>query len=377
MGRLFFLNHKRYIHVFVISIALYAAFMVFVAAFFLWGLKRQATELSFAAIVYTALPQREEEPAYFNILDGASARNAAEALVVAFGVIIDNHPRSHPQEGIDKAALVFEVPVEGGATRFLALFNPAITVAKIGPVRSARPYFVDIARPLASLLAHAGGSKEALAILTENNAKLIDIDEIGPSGVYFWRDKGGFSPHNLFTNSELLIRALRTRPPELQKEDAYARLAWDWHRNYEDSRVRLQAPDMLKNVQKATHVTIDYSTFAYQVEYAYKEETHQYERMQAGKAHLTGQGSPIRIDNLIIAYVAVDVIDSEGRLKIDLVGSGNALSCMQGYCQESKWQKESSDDRFKFFVNDMLIKFMPGHTWIHLVPLGRSVTLSE
>ncbi len=79
-----------------------------------------------------------------------------------FGVVIDNNISARPQSGIDKAFLVVESPVEAGIPRLLAFFDEDQDVKKIGPVRSARPYFLDWNNELDSLFVHVGGSNEAL-----------------------------------------------------------------------------------------------------------------------------------------------------------------------------------------------------------------------
>ena len=77
-------------------------------------------------------------------------------------VMVDNHPGARPQSGLNQACLVFEAPVEGGITRFMAVYGHGQEVPKIGPVRSIRPYFVRLAKSLGAVLAHCGGSYRGL-----------------------------------------------------------------------------------------------------------------------------------------------------------------------------------------------------------------------
>jgi hypothetical protein len=80
-------------------------------------------------------------------------------------VVVENHPDARPQSGLNDAALVFETFAEGGITRFLAVFQEN-DVANIGPVRSARPYFVEWATSLKALFAHVGGNIDALDLIS-------------------------------------------------------------------------------------------------------------------------------------------------------------------------------------------------------------------
>ncbi|MCS6939995.1 MAG: DUF3048 domain-containing protein, partial [Roseiflexus sp.] len=75
-------------------------------------------------------------------------------------VMIDNHPNAYPQTGLDKAAVVFEALAEAGITRFMAVYVPGVSpdVPSIGPVRSARLYFVRWAMGMRGMYIHAGGA---------------------------------------------------------------------------------------------------------------------------------------------------------------------------------------------------------------------------
>ena len=83
-------------------------------------------------------------------------------LPQVYGVMIDNHPEARPQSGLDQAFLVIEAPVEGGISRLLAFFSAEQVLEEIGPVRSARPYFLDWNNELDALYVHVGGSDAAL-----------------------------------------------------------------------------------------------------------------------------------------------------------------------------------------------------------------------
>jgi hypothetical protein len=125
-----------------------------------------------------------------------------------FSVMIDNFYETRPQAGLSAAAVVYEALVEGGATRFLAVFSQANVPEKIGPIRSARLYFLDWANQYGGIFLHAGGSPQALASLDTQNYQFGDVDEISYQGIYFYRDSQGVSPHNLFTNPDLISQAV-------------------------------------------------------------------------------------------------------------------------------------------------------------------------
>ncbi len=125
----------------------------------------------------------------------------------AVAVTIDNAPGAWPQSGITKADLVFEFPAEGGITRYLAVFWHQ-SDAQIGPVRSTRIYFDNVAAAYGWPLAHAGGNVDALKAIGPLGIK--NIDQIYGSAPYFWRAPDRQMPHNLYTSTKLLEQAVQT-----------------------------------------------------------------------------------------------------------------------------------------------------------------------
>ncbi|MBX6377348.1 MAG: DUF3048 domain-containing protein, partial [Clostridia bacterium] len=121
-------------------------------------------------------------------------------------VAVDNAPAARPPAGLRQADVIYEVLAEGGVTRFLAVFVTQ-GADRVGPVRSARPYLVDLAWAHGAPLAHAGGSPAALAALRRRPA--LDLDEIGRVGGAYWREPGRRAPHNLFTDTRRLVAAAR------------------------------------------------------------------------------------------------------------------------------------------------------------------------
>ena len=102
------------------------------------------------------------------ILDGVYLSDG-ESEKYPVAVMIDNKYEARPWSGLSYAGLVFEAPVEGGITRFLAVYSSSREIKKIGPVRSIRPYYLDWASGYGALMAHIGGSPAALADIANNS----------------------------------------------------------------------------------------------------------------------------------------------------------------------------------------------------------------
>jgi len=119
-------------------------------------------------------------------------------------VMIENSPDARPQNGVNDACVVYEAITEGGITRFLAIYYHGAP-KMIGPVRSARPHFIDLAREYDAAFVHCGQSQEALEMLT-STPQIYNLDQM-KYGKPFRRDRSRAAPHNLYTSADKL-RAL-------------------------------------------------------------------------------------------------------------------------------------------------------------------------
>lgn len=272
-------------------------------------------------------------------------------------VTIENNVDARPQSGLSKANLVIEAPVEGGITRFLAVFADNETVSEIGPVRSARPYFLDWARELNAVYAHVGGSPEAINIIKSDKG-LIDLDQYFLSQ-YYWRSSKRPRPHNVYTSTELLNEAVDYF---LLKESDFE--VW----NYKDDLSLTERPEQTDNI------LIDFSTYANRVEWKYIRESNDYLRYAAGEKHLEKDGGEIRAKNIIIQKTSVVSLDIEDRKKIKTIGDGEAIIFLDGRIIEGVWKKEAVEKRTRFYdKEDNEVEFNRGTTWIEVV--GKSVIL--
>jgi len=122
----------------------------------------------------------------------------------AISASIENSPAARPQSGLDKAEIVYEFMLEGGITRFLAIFWPQVP-EKIGPIRSARPALIETSEFYDALFLHAGASPRGFALLTVND--VLHLDQLYKSQ-YFWRSSKRLAPHNLYSGREPLTNYL-------------------------------------------------------------------------------------------------------------------------------------------------------------------------
>jgi hypothetical protein len=267
----------------------------------------------------------------------------AQSFPVA--LIIDNDPIARPQLALGQADLVYEVPVEGGMTRYLVIYSAGTEIDKVGPVRSARSYYVTLAEELKAAFLHVGGSPESLEMIKK--ASLYDLNEFY-NEKYFWRDTSGGrpTPHHIFTNSENWQRYLDNRGLK--------------ERQVESWLFKEESPSL----EIASDINIRFSA-NFQALWRYNSESNEYLRFFNGK-EANDQDGQIIAKNIIIQKVESEVIDELGRLDINLYGSGEAVVCLDGSCQLATWKKKGTDRTRYYYQDGEEIKLNPGITWIEI-----------
>jgi hypothetical protein len=290
------------------------------------------------------------------VLDGLPLESAS-ADAGYFAVTVENMIEARPLSGLAAAALVIEAPVEGGITRFLAVYPAAAAVGKIGPVRSARPYFVDWSREFGALYAHVGGSPDALKTL--NTAPVRSLNQFY-WGKYFWRDSDRKMPHNVYTSVELLAGGAAARyggqAPSLPQP---------W--KFKDEAALEDRP------ASSPDIVVDYSTPTYRVTWKYDRVRNIYRRYQNEDPQRDDAGQAIQAKNVIVQFTKVVVLDEIGRRSIQTAGQGPALVAVDGRTAAATW-KGPVDGRTRYYNEQGAeAEFNAGPTWIEVVPLGSEV----
>jgi len=289
------------------------------------------------------------------LIDGVLVTPGATSST-PYAVMIENEATSRPAAGLSRANLVYEALAESSITRFVAFFDPSVSSDRIGPVRSARPYYVSLAGEWGALYAHSGGSPEAIDLL-ESTDRVYDLNEFyGINTQYFWRRPDRYSPHNLYTSSERLNKAAST---QLVATTTSAR-AW----LFKDDASEDQRPTETK------YLIIDYSgSSLYRVEWRYRRADNDYERWQDGAPHQDEDDSQIRAKNVVVQYVSTTVLDAIGRRSMDLTGTGKALIIQDGKVIVGSWRRDKAEDRTIYYDNESKeVSFNRGVTWVQIVP---------
>jgi len=277
--------------------------------------------------------------------------------------MIDNAPQAQPQAGLYDACLVYEALAEGGITRFLAFFLHA-DPTRIGPVRSTRPYFLDLVLPLDAVLGHAGGSEDAYADL--KSLKLPHLDEIQGGGEAYWRAEGRKAPHATYTSGERFRAVMERR--ELEKGDIPpAPFAFASQREPAGGK-------------EASVVTVWYpgGWEGYHVSYAYETATEKWLRSINDRPQKDEEGRQLWASNVVVQFVPMRQIPGDKLLhmRADMTGRGKALLFSEGKYMEVVWSKSSRKAPILYRdEKDRPVEFRAGPTWVLIVPTGSKVEI--
>ncbi|MDP2684377.1 MAG: DUF3048 domain-containing protein [bacterium] len=274
-------------------------------------------------------------------------------------IMIENLTVARPQSNLSKANVVYEALAEGGITRFMAIYAGDTNIYEVGPIRSARPYYVDWAEEYGAMYMHAGGSQQALADI-RNSDSIVDLDQFFNSQ-YYWRDhdRPVAIEHTLYSEGKLIQFALRDN--NVDSEGDYE--TWE----FKDDAVLADRPIEEKNI------TIDFSSFSYKVDYKYDKATNDYLRYQAGDIHKDKDEAEVRVKNIIVQKINTYLVDDK-RLGMDTVGDGEAIVFVDGEAIVGTWEKKSEDARTYFYdAEGNEVRLNAGTIWVEAVPTDREI----
>ncbi|MBM7650181.1 hypothetical protein JOC78_003165 [Bacillus ectoiniformans] len=317
-----------------------------------WG-EKQIEQQKEEELTVTA---KEKKSEYIYPLTGETSDSAPQHRAAA--IVINNHPKARPQTGLADADLVYEVLAEGNVTRFLAFYQseqPEIA----GPVRSARDYFIELAKGYESLFIAHGYSPEARDMLF--NGDIDQVNGIQNDGTIFKRDPSRVAPHNSYAELEGIYEKADESGFEL---------------NVPPDSLSFLTKSEVKELtgQAADRVQVNYSEqAAFQVEYQFNSKSGSYERYAGGQKAMDREtGEAIQAKNILIIEADHRVIDAEGRLDIDLTSGGDAYFLQDGWVQSVEWSNVRG--RILPFKEENSLGFIPGKTWINIIPASKGLT---
>ncbi|SIT92896.1 DUF3048 domain-containing protein [Edaphobacillus lindanitolerans] len=295
------------------------------------------------------------------VTTGAPAENSYTAPYTGLGmaeapdmrpvlVTVNNHPKARPQSGLSGADIVYEMLAEGEITRLLALYQSELP-DRIGPVRSARDYFVDLAAAHDALYIAHGYSPDAQTML--ESGAVDHLNGMKYDGSLFKRSSDRVAPHNSYISGDAILKGADQNGFRMNGPADP-----DW-------RFDEELPDAAEN---AATIEISYGrNQAFESRYTYDPAEGTYARSSGGEATADAEtGEELALSNILVLEAPHRIIDEKGRRAIDFGTGGAAYVFRDGLFQKAEWKSlggvPTVMDGSKPFP------LAPGKTWIHVVP---------
>jgi hypothetical protein len=281
-------------------------------------------------------------------------------------VMIENTPDARPQSGLINADVVFEVVDEYGITRFVAVFS-SYDSDLVGPVRSARPYYAEIARSFDPVYVFWGTAPIFYKIIEnlgldylsplgdESGNSSIAANFVDGNGVDSKRDSSRVAPHNAYMFTPKI--------KELASEQNYK-----LEGGQSSFHFKLDAPESDRG--DISKITIDYSIPQYKSLFEYDSKNNNYVKSVAGSPSTDREsGEQITVNNVIVMVTDIkNSGDSSGHMIVRTTQEGEAFYFFDGKVVEGTWSRSSALDPFTFKDKDgNVVLFNRGHTWVEVI----------
>jgi Protein of unknown function (DUF3048) N-terminal domain/Protein of unknown function (DUF3048) C-terminal domain len=275
-------------------------------------------------------------------------------------VMIDDHEDARPQSGFNSAAVVFQAPAEGGIPRYMLIFQGTVPKS-VGPIRSARQYFIEWAAGWNAMYVHHGGSPQALATLKlDGHGQLVwNADGFRWSPTYLWRNHDRPAPHNVYTDgAHLEALAKRLGVPN----DA---LDTDWTFQTDAKPAR----------PTGNRITVVYPYES--ITFKYDPSRDAYLRYLNGSKKAqrdAADGQVVAPTNVVLMrmhFGPLSATDTHHRLEAADVGHGDAWISTAGRSIHGTWRKASKTAPLLFFdAAGNAVTLQPGQTFVEVIPLN-------
>ncbi len=266
-------------------------------------------------------------------------------------VMINNMIKALPQWGISQADIIYEMLAEGRITRFLAIFQDYSKIEKLASIRSARPYYIDIAQSYGAVYIHFGGSVPAYDAIAARD-DLVHLDGIKSNweGTVLFRDperrKQMGLEHSVYTTGEYLqlaMEKLESRGYDLNQSEHPS--AFTFGERWSDNSA--------VDGESANKVTVTFSS-SHKPWFQYDAETQKYLRFQYGDPQMDGwMDCQLAIDNVLVLRMVTKDIPSDLKLiDIDTTGEGEGYFFTKGKYVPITWKKDSYNSEIQYFTLD-------------------------
>ncbi len=283
-------------------------------------------------------------------------------------VMINNLREALPSSGTMQADIIYECMVEGGITRIMPIFSSYEDIEKLGSVRSARHYYINIANEYDAIYVHYGQSAPAKERL-DNHA----IDNINGMtyDAGFYRDSARVAPHNAYTTGERVKQGIEDMGYNAEYDEVSHQQVLSF--NEEDTD--------LSEGETANTVHVNFSNYS-KPYFIYNSDTKLYDRYEYDNPQVDDQAdesdNTLKFKNIIIMKSSYQCINPKNDLQdLKQVGEGEGYYCTNGKAVPIKWKKSSENSKTEFLTQDgepLLLN--PGKTWISIIGDGTEAGVS-
>lgn len=281
-------------------------------------------------------------------------------------VMTNNMKKAQPLHGVSDADILFECLIEGGITRIMQVHKDIASAPTLGTVRSARPYFINLAHGLGAIYVHLGGSFQAYDILKSGYINSIDLIT---NGNYMWRDaarrKNLGLEHSAFTSGEKLVQAINKKGYNTQIDNNYK-----FKMNFSNDSPVLSGKDATKLIAK-------FSGYKSTV-FDYDEKNQTYLVSQFDKPQMDGNKNIQNSKpNVIILRAETSQVPKTELLNINLIGSGEGYYMSHGKIIEINWKRNNDNELFTYSTKDGKdVPLLKGQTYVCVMTKTAPVTFS-
>lgn len=336
---------------FNIAIGVLVAIFVALAGLLVVSALKEPEEEVVEEVEVTGL--EEVEPVYYYPLSGTEVTDAGNpSNQKPIAVVIENSPEARPQSGLEEADIVFEFLAESSITRFVAIYQSE-SPGKVGPVRSARPYFLEVAKGYDAFFVAHGYSDTAEAML--NNEYIEHINGMQYEGVYFERDSSRSAPHNSYTSGETIDTAMADLGVSTVSDDI--------------PEYKFYTEDEMNKIvgEQTTEVHVSYGSSTYDNTFVYDAATGSYTRYVDGEVTVDREtGEPVWIQNIMVIEAPHSYEENGENRVIDMTTGGRGYMIQQGVIYPIQW--ENVNGKITPYVDGVEVKLVPGKTWINVIP---------
>lgn len=314
----------------------------------------------------TPSPEVEPEEVFVNPLTGLPMKEEfVNDRPVA--VMINNLKAALPQQGVSQADIIYEVLAEGGITRMLGVYQSMEGVGKIGSVRSARTYYLELVLGHDAVFLHAGGSPDAYAKIKEWNVTALDCVKGPYEGSLFWRDSGRLAmmsrEHTVVTSGAKIQELFPNYSFRKEHAEGY---------QYDVLFAENGTPE---NGTDALEITVPFSSYKTGV-FEYDQKLKKYLVEEYNSPYVDGNtGKQVSVTNVLILKTACAIIpgDDAGRITVDLTHGEGWYAC-GGKIIPILWSKNGVNAPLMYMTQDgQPLTLGIGNSYVNIIPLENEI----